>query len=97
MAATYKGNLELVSLGGGEFALDQNPATASIFAEAARRGRKVQWVLAYQGDVMVDGRRMSKADAAHQLAQQLSGHVQQAKVYPGWEPVPVAARKPVKP
>lgn len=60
----------------GEYLLEQNPETGSVFAQAARKGRKIQWViknkpvpghLEYTGEVIIDGKRMTKEQAKEML------------------------------
>ena len=63
----------------GKFLLDQNPDSHSSFAYAAKSGHKIQWELSkapvagdklqYTGNVIVDGKEMSK-DQAYQLLHQ---------------------------
>ncbi len=66
---------------GNEYMLEQNPNSGSVFAYAARRGKDIQWVmlakpeignLQYQGDVIIDGVRMSMADGMKACLQQKS-------------------------
>lgn len=56
---------------GDVYLLDQNPNSGSKFALAAQKGMKIQWVmceepiagrLKYQGDVVIDGKRMTKSE-----------------------------------
>jgi len=56
---------------GDIYLLDQNPNSGSSFALAAQRGMKIQWVmleepvagrLRYQGDIVIDGKRMTKSE-----------------------------------
>lgn len=58
---------------GSEYLLDQNPETGSSWANYALAGHTVQWVLSekpragtrlsYTGEVVIDGKRISKQDS----------------------------------
>ena len=72
----YKPGILWILTDQGEYLLDQNRATGSVFAEAARRGRQIQWVLSeepsighvlYTGEVILDGERMTKLEAKAEL------------------------------
>lgn len=80
----FKPGVMMCPFENGQWLLQQNPTTTSVFAEGKRRGLKIAWIVNgmptpgnvnYTGELFVNGIRMSKAQAKLSIAYYLSTHV----------------------